>query len=1161
MQPNKDFKGFNASFYDILSKVEPERFQAEIDLANADTADDFDVALVEAKEKGVTSRSGVSYPPPEPVFLPPDKRILHDECMRYMRNFRSKAVLVKRTLYEYEAATRKPDDDENDQRHMETEQFFALLKFCNLYPPNPAHREAITERYSDPDPSINPKRNFHFVDFSINLVPKSWDDREWHEDDTQHESMPKNWRVLELRSRVAERRAHTLIHAGKDAIINQKHFNHAYFAAHEDHGREMMGIVNHQLKCRDLLGQAERQWALTQDMKSLELGLKEKSRGIFETKGRLEDVKERVKDLRYMVSSNGVPRHPHTDAEINVELKAIGKDDRFANRFVRCRRCDKPFVPHLLEEHYPSCKGNQMSEEARERENAVLAAERARKEAERKEAQRSLLGSKKEQQQAELDKIRVEEHAKKSKAREANLGTCKVCGRRVPLGRLEKHEIVCDKKLEAKKYESEQAAKDPNALVGVMAPRCPQNFKVVSEDLTPTTMTLLWEPPIIDGGAPIFDYEVNYSIRTETRVAKTVTYHFAEQPAYSTVRYVTRVPMQQFGTTLKDLKAGATFAKLTVRCRNIVGWSPFSEAIEVVQMPPLEAPGPPLLMTLFPASSPLGENVHLAVTSFSISVTWSAPMFNGGTPIRYYRLQYTVLEENLKKQGPGGAAVWEDVTKTIHIPYDPTASQQTHKIDNVVGDTEYRNICVVCVNTATKGKGDGYFSEPSNAIECVRTPPPTRLQLLQNELSRGRSRSQKWVDAHPEVTGLIQRMDTQHYIQEVIKCLDKELLSMGRSRDKSGVETPSMKRARELEEKHEQARVRRAERELKEKAELLLRQDEEGVDAETTAAQLRALEETQAAAAVDQDQKLATETKDHASLEAQRAASALAQGYGKKGFDDGDGELDSDEEREVAKAEEARLVEEAAEKAKHRGENYEVYPSVPTRRKQFAYRMERVKDQITAAEDRRLECIGQQSLLVHQMQLAAKFIIKIERELDRVTRFTGAAVDSAVLHGKSQRFDKTALRDQLQLELTKQLDFIAQSKRNVIDGRETRKLMETRLEDKRYELNERRAAMLHFEHDAKKGTITAASLQQWNNRTMIKTFVMWRDSVEVRRRTRNIMRKAFKSWTKRELGKAHRKWFNNAHNVKVVKKASEELMANGVVVRSAADRILARVEQ
>ena len=46
--------------------------------------------------------------------------------------------------------------------------------------------------------------------------------------------------------------------------------------------------------------------------------------------------------------------------------------------------------------------------------------------------------------------------------------------------------------------------------------------------------------------------------------------------------------------------------------------------------------------------------------------------------------------------------------------------------------------------------------------------------------------------------------------------------------------------------------------------------------------------------------------------------------------------------------------------------------------------------------------------LVHEMQVTQNRIVEVEAELDRVSRFRGDYVNSAVVHGKDQRFPKVS---------------------------------------------------------------------------------------------------------------------------------------------------------
>ena len=85
---------------------------------------------------------------------------------------------------------------------------------------------------------------------------------------------------------------------------------------------------------------------------------------------------------------------------------------------------------------------------------------------------------------------------------------------------------------------------------------------------------------------------------------------------------------------MTGLKAGIEYGNISVRCMNQMGWSKPSNVVEVVTMPEIGPPSPPLLLMRY------GK-----LTSSSFSFMWNGPLSSGGAPVTFYEINYLVYEE------------------------------------------------------------------------------------------------------------------------------------------------------------------------------------------------------------------------------------------------------------------------------------------------------------------------------------------------------------------------------------------------------------------------------------------------------------------------------------------------------------------------------------
>ena len=259
--------------------------------------------------------------------------------------------------------------------------------------------------------------------------------------------------------------------------------------------------------------------------------------------------------------------------------------------------------------------------------------------------------------------------------------------------------------------------------LGLMEPDPPKNVKCVAT--TACTIELSWDAPVFTGGVPLDDYVISYSLVHKKYEGKKEIRTLEEMPELPTSRWYAIDPIAETGYTIKFLQADTEYTDIIVRAKNPIGLSAPSKAVEHVSTTVAVAPTAPLLL------------VALKRTSHSIEFKWSPPASDGGSSIARYRLVYTTLMhrdvEDDPKRGGGG--------KLQTVKEEFPASQTTCVIDDLQGNQVLSNVHVEAVNAAD------YLSPPSNSLRKVKTTPPSRIQIVKDEIRRIKKMKKKFVDS------------------------------------------------------------------------------------------------------------------------------------------------------------------------------------------------------------------------------------------------------------------------------------------------------------------------------------------------------------------------------------------------------------------------------
>ncbi|KPJ16777.1 Twitchin [Papilio machaon] len=204
-------------------------------------------------------------------------------------------------------------------------------------------------------------------------------------------------------------------------------------------------------------------------------------------------------------------------------------------------------------------------------------------------------------------------------------------------------------------------------------PGKPENLR--ADEFEGEALTLYWNPPKDNGGGEITNYVV------EKREARSPTW--TKVSGYVTTPFL----------RVKNLTVGRDY-EFRVMAENQYGQSDPAQTTEPIKARhPFDPPGPP------------GVPRSVETTESSITVTWSKPRNDGGSPITGYILEKRLITEDK----------W---TKACHAHIPDTTYRVTGLIEN--HEYEFR---VCAVNAA----GQGPYSQSSDAIRACAPPNCPRI--------------------------------------------------------------------------------------------------------------------------------------------------------------------------------------------------------------------------------------------------------------------------------------------------------------------------------------------------------------------------------------------------------------------------------------------------
>jgi hypothetical protein len=236
---------------------------------------------------------------------------------------------------------------------------------------------------------------------------------------------------------------------------------------------------------------------------------------------------------------------------------------------------------------------------------------------------------------------------------------CRICGQRIQRIVYNDHLQICTMTSNARSRENVlnldgAMMKGPGVSLDVaVRPTPPRNLRI--ESVNHSSIHFVWEKSILDGGAPVLDYEIVYSVQFggKKKISK------RESLLCSIYCLVQSLPENSF--IVDYLTANTEYCDIKLRCKNKVGWSDFCQKIEGVM-----TAGEFLLPSSRYSKQIRGEArsndfdfldpvepaspQHLSaknITASSMQFQWTAPIHNGGGTLDGYILTYSepVFEE------------------------------------------------------------------------------------------------------------------------------------------------------------------------------------------------------------------------------------------------------------------------------------------------------------------------------------------------------------------------------------------------------------------------------------------------------------------------------------------------------------------------------------
>lgn len=326
---------------------------------------------------------------------------------------------------------------------------------------------------------------------------------------------------------------------------------------------------------------------------------------------------------------------------------------------------------------------------------------------------------------------------------EGKFDTCSICNRRILLALLPTHKRMCDvqaketalAKLTNKPKPGGVSNLDVNIVTSLATfkPQPPRNFRV--KEIGISFISWEWDPPVVDGGLEITDYEIMYDVHFsifQREIGKFKKWDETVGP-FSTSNWVFRNnPVCNTGYKVMDLRADTDHVNFRIRSMNLRGWSDWVP-MQVANVPEVLRTRPSV-----PATPPLHVMCE-KITSSCLHLSWGPPLFDGGVPITDYFVHYTVVEMQI-------TVTARDVRVEKKKSFCTESTETTAVIRHLPEDCDIIDVHVVARNFDLHLGAPGYAKLPKEK-KAFRTAQSSRYARLLRELDFCANVTEDYVDS------------------------------------------------------------------------------------------------------------------------------------------------------------------------------------------------------------------------------------------------------------------------------------------------------------------------------------------------------------------------------------------------------------------------------
>lgn len=151
--------------------------------------------------------------------------------------------------------------------------------------------------------------------------------------------------------------------------------------------------------------------------------------------------------------------------------------------------------------------------------------------------------------------------------------TCMKCGEKFLQRLFSSHDKYCSSVGRDPQHQSQINAQ----LTCLMEPQPPRN--VVVSSIGHNFLVISWNPPILDGGNAIYDYEISFKECHLVTIGKRKAIAESKYDTMTCSIWCLKNPIPSNSFCLDSLRANTEYQDIQIRCRNSIGWSAFSSAV------------------------------------------------------------------------------------------------------------------------------------------------------------------------------------------------------------------------------------------------------------------------------------------------------------------------------------------------------------------------------------------------------------------------------------------------------------------------------------------------------------------------------------------------------------------------------------------------------